>query len=284
MLEGQDTDTVWAELDQQALLPMGPSRAARQEPCSKQETPLRNILKQQHQLDMLEAASSRLQQLQDGSGYEMFDDAEFQSHMENIMLHPDDFEAGNLQNHLTAWKQFFHCFGHTAKSKQVLSWIEQGIQLDFVAVHAPSQLQHPRFGARLQLVQQLLIKTVGKKHVDKLLLGNKPSQVQFANRVSCMQHSDFVRDTIQKLTSTGAMRPWTGTAPPVVISGLGVVVNRKGKLRLILDCRYLNLFLRYSRLRYERLADVPKYLQQGHWFILTDLKSGYHHVPLHIDS
>ena len=29
---------------------------------------------------------------------------------------------------------------------------------------------------------------------------------------------------------------------------------------------------------------MPKYLHQGHWFILTDLKSGYHHVPLHKDS
>ncbi len=112
---------------------------------------------------------------------------------------------------------------------------------------------------------------------------SQPSQVQFANLVSCMQHSDFVRETIRKLMQTGAMRPWAGKAPPMLISGLGVVANRKGKLRLILDCKYLNLYLHCWKLKYERLADVTQYLQQDHWFVLTDLKSGYHHVPIHPD-
>lgn len=47
-------------------------------------------------------------------------------------------------------------------------------------------------------------------------------------------------------------------------SGLGVVANCKGKVRLILDCKCLNLFLCYGKLKYERLADVPKYLKQDH--------------------
>ena len=213
----------------------------------------------------------------------MYDDAQFQCQMENILLRPNDLEAGNLRNHLPAWNQFVLCFGHTAQSKQALSWIEHGLKFEFVAVHAKSQLQHPCFRSRLQLVEKLLLKTVGKNNVEKLLLGDKPSQVQFANRVSCMQHSDFVRETIQTLLQTGTMQPWECKAPPRVISGLGVVANRKGKLRLILDCRYLNLYLRYCKLKYERLADVTQYLQQGHWFVLTDLKSGYRHVPVHSD-
>ena len=47
------------------------------------------------------------------------------------------------------------------------------------------------------------------------------------------------------------------------------------------DCRYLNLFLKYSKVKYEQLADVTAYLQQGHFFVLTDAKSGYHHVFMH---
>lgn len=46
----------------------------------------------------------------------------------------------------------------------------------------------------------------------------------------------------------------------------------------------MNLFLRYLRLKHERLADVPKHLQIGHWFILNDVRERYHHVPLHADS
>lgn len=232
MEEGQDAESMWAVLDQQELLPLGICSAP--EPVvgqsCKAESSTRNKARQQQQLVLLEVASSRLRQLPNAEASEMYEEEDFQSQMESIMLHPDDFEAGNLRNRLPAWQQLFRCFGHTAQSKQVLSWIEHGVQLDFVAVHAKSQLQHPRFGARLQLVEKLLTKTVGKNNVAKLLMGNKPSSVQFANRVSCMQYSDFVRDTIHKLTQTGAMKPWPGRAPPVVISGLGVVANRcKGR-------------------------------------------------------
>ncbi|KAL0020912.1 hypothetical protein WJX77_010448 [Trebouxia sp. C0004] len=259
-------ETFLAELDQQELLPVGKAivHGKYSGPDIQPASHSRNAGIRQQQLDLLGAAVSRLKQLPSAHASEMYDDAQFQCQMENILLSPNDVEAGNLRNHLPAWHQFFLCFGHTARSKQVLSWIEHGLKFEFVAVHAKSQLQHPRFGPRMQLVEKLWFKTVGRNDVAKLLLGDKPSQVHFANRVSCMHHSDFVRETIQKLLQTGAMKPWEGTAPPMVISGLGVVANRKGKLRLILDCRYLNLYLRYWKLKYERLADVTQYLQQGH--------------------
>ena len=55
-------------------------------------------------------------------------------------------------------------------------------------------------------------------------------------------------------------------------------------LSLVLDCCYVNAFLRYEHFAYEQLSDVTQYLQPGGWFILTDAKSGYHHVPGHPDS
>lgn len=85
--------------------------------------------------------------------------------------------------------------------------------------------------------------------VPALLTGSYPSQVHFANRVSCHMYKDFVRESLQSLKVVGALSPWEGKGPPVVISGLGVVKNRKGELRLILDCRYLNLFLKYSKVK-----------------------------------
>ena len=39
--------------------------------------------------------------------------------------------------------------------------------------------------------------------------------------------------------------------------------------------------MRYSKVKYEQLADVTTYLQQGHFFVLTDAKCGYQHVPMH---
>ena len=65
------------------------------------------------------------------------------------------------------------------------------------------------------------------------------------------------------------------------MNGLGVVKNHKGKLRLILDRRYLNLFLPYQHFKYEQLSDAIEYLQPNDFFVLTDTKSGYHHIPMH---
>ena len=56
---------------------------------------------------------------------------------------------------------------------------------------------------------------------------------------------------------------WTGSEPPVVVNGMGVVKNRKGKLRLVLDCRYVNMFVKYEHFAYETLADVTEFYTRG---------------------
>lgn len=71
-----------------------------------------------------------------------------------------------------------------------------------------TQLQQPCVGAGLQLFQILFIQNVRKKHVAKQLLGNTPSPVQLANRVSCMGQSKFVSHTTQKLTQEQSGLEW----------------------------------------------------------------------------
>ena len=109
-----------------------------------------------------------------------------------------------------------------------------------------------------------------------------PGQVHFANMGSCMYYGDFVRQQRDELLASGALVEWdkVSAGQPKVVNGLGVVKNHKGKLRLILDCRYLNLFLPYEHFKYEQLSDAVEYLQPNDWFVLTDAKSGYHHIPM----
>ena len=98
------------------------------------------------------------------------------------------------------------------------------------------------------------------------------------------EHQKFLLEEERKLRETHSIFPWQGlgmSGPPTLIHGLGVVVNRKGKKRLIVDARYLNLFLRYLALKYESLADAIAQLQQGDYMWLTDFNSGYHQVPMH---
>ena len=167
---------------------------------------------------------------------------------------------------------------------QDVNWVEHGVLLEFVHPVSPGQERHPHYHSKLQLVEQLLCDAVGPGVVGSMLGRDSAAQVQFANRVSCSMHKQFVDDTIHQLVRVGSVVAWQGPWPPVVINGMGVVQNRKGKLRLILGARYVNMFVPYEHFTYERIADVPQYMQMCDCFVLADAKSGYHHIPMHQDS
>ena len=46
----------------------------------------------------------------------------------------------------------------------------------------------------------------------------------------------------------------------------------------------MNLFLPYHHFKYEQLSDAVEYLSPQDWFVLTDAKSGYHHIRMHQDT
>ena len=62
-----------------------------------------------------------------------------------------------------------------------------------------------------------------------------------------------------------------------------MVSNVSAKQRLVLDLRYLNQFLPDRKFKYEGLSIIPSLFQQGDYFSVFDLKSGYHHVDIHQD-
>ena len=70
---------------------------------------------------------------------------------------------------------------------------------------------------------------------------------------------------------------------PAVCSPLSVVVNARGKKRLVIDLRYVNQFILMEKFKYEGFSIVPQLFSKGVFFISFDLKSGYHHVDIHKD-
>ena len=165
------------------------------------------------------------------------------------MLDPAQFVAGNLTRHHAAWKMLFAKYGYTKRARHVLRWVAEGVKFEFVSPFSPGQEKHPRFQTKLQVVRQLLSDTVGPDAVHGMLHRNQPASVQFANRVSCSMYKQFVSGAIQELVKVGSLVEWQGAVAPVLINGMGVVKNRKGKLRLILDCRYVNMFLMYEHFK-----------------------------------
>lgn len=84
-----------------------------------------------------------------------------------------------------------------------------------------------------------------------------------------------------KLVIWGAASIWNyEDGEPAVINPLGVAESA-GKLRLICNARYINLFLESLPFRYERLRDILTFTQEGSFMATWDLKSGYFHVPIH---
>ena len=236
-------------------------------------------------LHLLQCAMPRIHMFTSGQDTSMSDE-QFMAIVKSFLLDPAQFVAGTPRHHLPAWQQYFSEFGLNSKASAVLQWVEHGVSFEFVHPFSDVQKRHPRYDERVQLVQDLLCKTVGVESVNALLDRDTPGQVQFANRVSCTYYSDFVRQQRDELLASGALVEWdkVSTVQPQIVNGLGVVKNHKGKLRLILDCRYLNLLLPYEHFKYEQLSDAIEYLQPNDHFVLTDAKSGYHHIPMHKDT
>ena len=81
-----------------------------------------------------------------------------------------------------------------------------------------------------------------------------------------------MEEAIHELVSTRCVEQCSEC--PVVCSPLSVVVNRKGKKRLVLDLRYVNQFILMKKFKYEGLNMVPQLFCKGDFFHHVRLKVG----------
>ena len=109
-----------------------------------------------------------------------------------------------------------------------------------------------------------------------------PLNKHFKNHKSAFTYSEFVSETILDLLSTGCIKQVP--AVPTVCSPLLVVVGNSGKKRLVINLRYVNLFLRKEKFKYEDMKTALLLLEKDDLICTFDLKSGYHHVDIHIES
>jgi hypothetical protein len=201
-------------------------------------------------------------------------------------LRDDQFVAGTPHTRVQAWETYFAWAqqGQPLLPAQntVLRWLREGVTITWVPPTDERQRKHPRYQARIEQVRRLIAEVFPDQpeKADQLLQGDQPSPVQFPNRTSAVKHAAFVREALGDMRVTGALQEVT-REDLQVISGLGVAVNRKGKLRLVLDATYINLYDCYEAFSYEKLSDVPHFAQASEWLVLTDFKAGYHHLKVH---
>ena len=60
-----------------------------------------------------------------------------------------------------------------------------------------------------------------------------------------------------------------------------LTVGESKKLRLVLDLRHVNSFIKQNKFRCENLTTLSGILSEGDYFTTFDLSSGYHHIEIH---
>ena len=146
-----------------------------------------------------------------------------------------------------------------------------------------SQQQRPGYRARRRQVLSMLERQFGAERAAQMLQGDEPQPARFPNKATVQQEWDFVREGVEALLEAGAWITWQDagmSCPPDVISAIGVAVDRKGKRRIVVDGRYINLWLLYLLFRYESFGTALAHVRPGDFMWTFDFKSGYHQVCL----
>jgi hypothetical protein len=114
-----------------------------------------------------------------------------------------------------------------------------------------------------------------------------PEAYEEADNKSARENYDFVREEVARLLESGQIMKCD--TKPRCCNLLTVAVKRKDdgelKKRFVLDLsRCVNLSVKDDDYRMTTLQDVINSTRKGHFQVVFDLKSAFHHVRLHAGS
>ena len=209
-------------------------------------------------------------------------DAAWSARMVNMVPDPDLFQAGRMHGHVTLLDAYFTLTKSlNASSKRVKAWIRHGIKLPFVGVRHKSHLRAAHYKQNLEVVKHRITKAVGADNVGTHLQGSRPSPVQFHDHKSVQTYASFVDTELVKALAKGVIAEWPFPEPPTVVNGLKVWDDKLPKLRLCINPMYINLFLKYEPLKYDRLQDLMDIIGLGDFMTTSNDKSGYWQLDMH---
>ena len=139
-----------------------------------------------------------------------------------------------VRNSITQWKQI-------GSPEFVLSWISQGIPLDFVHTPPAFSLKNPRLTEKEAL---------------------------------------FVDQEIKDLKRCGAIRQCRPGEIPYCVSPIKTVPKKGNQLRLIHDLREVNKYIVVPKFSNEGIDVVKNLIKCNDYMITVDLQSGFHHCHI----
>ena len=192
-----------------------------------------------------------------------------------------DMHGGMLSEYLPVWRQLAEHLPGDETLQRVLGWLEHGVPLWFCCPHDSQKQREPHHERKVRAMRAALLQA-GRSatQIEDDLRQQQPAAAAFPNRDTA-EERPFMRSQVAAGVATGVVLQWPfASMRPWLLHGLSVATDAYGKQRLILDARYLNLFLQYFPFAYERLKDVLAFTEAGYYIIVDDLRAGYQHLRL----
>ncbi len=114
-----------------------------------------------------------------------------------------------------------------------------------------------------------------------LKFAKTPTRCDLPNHASAHCHASFVSSEIRTLLKRGCISqvdPKDRTQQVFCCMPLQVAPKRNGKLRLILDCRWVNQYISCPTFKQPGIDEVATQIEEGDILVSLDLESGFHHV------
>jgi len=105
---------------------------------------------------------------------------------------------------------------------------------------------------------------------------SKPPPFFAKNNQSSLRNPEFVETAISELLANNCIEEVS--EPSFCCNPLTVAEGKK--LRLVLDLRHVNEFVKQTKFRYEDLRTFSEMYNEGDYFFTFDLTSGYHHIEI----
>ena len=99
---------------------------------------------------------------------------------------------------------------------------------------------------------------------------------------SARENKEFVVEAILELLRTKAIVELAEA--PAVVNPLTVAINAKGKKRLVLDLRHVNLHIWKERIKFDDWRVALDYVESNSFMYSFDFSSGYHHIDINESS
>ena len=115
------------------------------------------------------------------------------------------------------------------------------------------------------------------EHGYRIPFSETPPSFYAKNNISSLKNFEFATQAISNLLQNRCIIEVEEA--PYCTNPLTVAENND-KLRLVLDLRHVNKYVKLTKFKYEDLRTVVNIFEGNEYFFTFDLKSGYHHVPI----